>query len=1047
VNPIGWPVRLYRWIRDLRDTAVFDSFAGWSGWTYVGPPLAFLAVAAATALQELNSLLQSTHLPGAGSYGPSSLANLGFHGPDSSAPGLIVKTWTDAAQTDVHGPERILHWAMYVDWGFLVFYCALLALWLIKVGGALRAAREDDQLVTELASRRLDLTTASDVNQAKASVRRLIHTYRLIVAIALVAIPLLGVADAVENGFTLLVYGDPERWFWWLWAFAALKTALFILVVAAGLIATVALISFRWSRRQRVLGTLVAVRAQILVAALFCGLMLFDPTGQAADSIRRWEPHWPQALAPFLLIMLFAFLLAVDARSLIGLAEKPLWPAGGYGWLGPVALLVGGGMVLAVGVWTNATWDFGLGLIVLGGIVIGIAVLSLFAAHLPADEPVQILSAAPRLIAFLAVLPPVALGVVALRASFSEIAYADHPEYTWLLASALSYQFAAWWLYPFVVSWNPGPLVALSLRLVAFALAIVVIVGTIVSPWSFDPAVGTLGALAAFMVTAALAVYGLAWIAEHIRPMQALTLVRFRRIPIFSLLLLWALLAALVDRSGSYYDARILRADQTKQQPCTTASASGDLAERVRCHNLTTSDVLDTWLERNAPPVPSGATRRPGVPLVFVATEGGGIRAAYWTAIALRCVVEGQGGDACGGSPARGNRVFAMSGVSGGALGLVTYATHASETPNDSGWPRRTLDHDFLAPTLGWALFVDLPFSFVRRGGGTDRAEVLERAWQDGWGANGDKSPLAGGLYAQWQKNATSTKGRHVPLLFLNGTRVQDGCRFETSVVITSVGSGPNGSPVTADNPLVRDCLSLRLFERMSPGQSLYVPPPNRGTWTLGATTDLAADLCPGDDVRLSTAALLAARFPYVTPSGRLEKCGGGSPVNVVDGGYFENSATSTIVEVWDSLRGTIARHNANPNLTCVVPVLLEIDNHYASAPGPAAAGRPWESNVPLQTLGAGRDARDAQARQAAALAFGQASFDGVQARVGNGTEAVDRIAHIFPRAHPGTEAPLGWTLSKAAEDDLDTRLAADNADELQKIRDWFAPNLVCPAA
>ena len=1033
-----------RWLRDLRGTVIFNEVPRWPGWLYVVPVLSFLGVAGLTAYKGLSGLLATTHVPGAGSYGVGSLANLGLHKPDPAAPVLIKKTWTDAAQTDVHQPEQILHWALYIDWFFLLVYSALLAVWLLKLGNALRATREDDALLTRLARRRVNLTVAQGLEAAKQPIRDLIDAYRLIVAVALVTLPAVAFFDMLENAFTWLTYDDPKRWFWPLWVFALLKTSFFVLVVAAGVVGGLALISFRWERRARFFGTLTAMRAQILVVLFFCGLLLFDPTGQLEDSIRRWEPNWPQALAPFLLVMVLAFLLAVDARKLIRLAVEP-FPWGAYGWRTPLLVLLSGGVLLGIGVWTYLSWAFGLGLIVLGGMVLVIAALSLFVAGLPKDDPVSIPAAAPRLTALLALLPPVALGVVAFRASFSEVAYADHQEFAWLLASALAYQFVAWWLYPLLVNWDPPELVALGLRTIALSVLVVFAAATVAAPWSFAPAVGTLGEIAAFVAGAALIVYLLAWVTERVRPLQALTMLRLRRIPIFVLLLLWGVIAAAADGSGSYYDARVQRAEAS-QAECKTPPPH-TRTERARCHDWTASEELASWLKSNAPATRETPNGQPGVPLVFVATEGGGIRATYWTAIVLRCVFEGTDADACRASAARRERIFAMSGVSGGAVGLVEYSTHVATAAGDATWPRTNVDHDFLAPTAGWALFADLPLSFVRRGGGTDRAEVLERAWQNGWGSDGDDSPLAGGLYAQWRD---STRGAHIPLLLLNGTRVQDGCRLETSVLITSVGSGPGGSPVTADDPRVRDCLALRLFERAPPDEnrpSLYVEPAHRGTWTLGATTDLAADLCPGQDVRLSTAALLAARFPYVTPSGRLEKCGGGSPVNVVDGGYFENSGTSTIVELWDSLRAAIAKHNATPGTTCVVPVLLEIDNHYASAPGPAPAGRPWESSVPLQTLGAGRDARDAQSRQAAALAFGRSDFDGRKAFVGASTEPIDRFAHIFPLSHPGAEAPLGWTLSTGAEEDLDVRLLKDNTGELTKVQDWFADGLVCKPA
>src|SRR5207302_9153249 len=126
-------------------------------------------------------------------------------------------------------------------------------------------------------------------------------------------------------------------------------------------------------------------------------------------------------MAPFVLTMPLACLVAIDSRHLIQLAKKPLLPAGGYGWGTPLFVLVGGAALIGVGFGTDALWDFGLGFIVLGGIAVGIAALSLFVAHLPTDDPASTTPAAPRMTALLAAIPAVALGVVALRASFSEI--------------------------------------------------------------------------------------------------------------------------------------------------------------------------------------------------------------------------------------------------------------------------------------------------------------------------------------------------------------------------------------------------------------------------------------------------------------------------------------------------------------------------------------------------------------------------------------------------------------------------------------------------
>jgi len=113
--------------------------------------------------------------------------------------------------------------------------------------------------------------------------------------------------------------------------------------------------------------------------------------------------------------------------------------------------------------------------------------------------------------------------------------------------------------------------------------------------------------------------------------------------------------------------------------------------------------------------------------------------------------------------------------------------------------------------------------------------------------------------------------------------------------------------------------------------------------------------------MRLSTAALLAARFPYVTPSGRVPaECGYegdlralDKPPDVVcahpgpnvrcegryvDGGYTDNSGLFTLVAVWPSLRALILQHNIdaeNRGVRPIAPMIVELDNHYQRSTQP----------------------------------------------------------------------------------------------------------------
>jgi hypothetical protein len=48
-------------------------------------------------------------------------------------------------------------------------------------------------------------------------------------------------------------------------------------------------------------------------------------------------------------------------------------------------------------------------------------------------------------------------------------------------------------------------------------------------------------------------------------------------------------------------------------------------------------------------------------------------------------------------------------------------------------------------------------------------------------------------------------------------------------------------------------------------------------------------------------------------------------------------------------------------------------------------------------------------------------------------------------RAHPGVQAPLGWTLSQASIDDLRDQLALpENVEALTEVRRWLDGEMYC---
>jgi hypothetical protein len=363
---------------------------------------------------------------------------------------------------------------------------------------------------------------------------------------------------------------------------------------------------------------------------------------------------------------------------------------------------------------------------------------------------------------------------------------------------------------------------------------------------------------------------------------------------------------------------------------------------------------------------PSGDVERPARPLLLVAASGGGIRAAYWTRTVLDDLTR---------HPCSEAALFAASGISGSSLGLVSYAS----SRDTGGGP---LAQDHLAPTLASLLFVDLPRSLVGFDA-ADRAERLERSWE---GADPSVSEDFDDL-------------EDVPLLLLNGATVESGCRF--SVAAVELGAEPRGEKGV-------DCRSLdQYLARSSPA---------------AGTVDLQDFLCAGQHVRRSTAALLSARFPLVSPAGRLEECDHpdreARVTYVVDGGYIENTGAGAILDLWRALEPSVRRRQAGGE--CIVPLFVQIENGYERLATSPPAGRPPEFTVPLRAyLEAGAE-REWIVSAQAKLAFGDR-----------------RYFRLAPTRRPGVQAPLGWVLSGTAQRDLDDQ--RQRLQRAEKHSDWPA--------
>ena len=264
----------------------------------------------------------------------------------------------------------------------------------------------------------------------------------------------------------------------------------------------------------------------------------------------------------------------------------------------------------------------------------------------------------------------------------------------------------------------------------------------------------------------------------------------------------------------------------------------------------------------------------------------------------------------------------------------------------------------------------------------------------------------------------------------MNGTSVEDGCRFNGSALDAGVETERAGAA---------DCHSTGPFDERKITKGEKVDPLSRES-VLPATRDLVDFLCGKPyDVRVSTVAIMSARVPYVSPSARLEsQCDrkDDEPQKrtfVVDGGYLETSGASPIVEIWERLESLVIRHNMG-NARCVVPYMIQIDNGYEDDAAAAATARPSELLAPAQTIVAARGARAAQAKAAAALAFNR-PFESA------GRRFRDRYAHFVIQTHAGPKAPLGWALSQSARRELADQLRQPKTEKaLEEVRRWLTP-------
>ena len=265
----------------------------------------------------------------------------------------------------------------------------------------------------------------------------------------------------------------------------------------------------------------------------------------------------------------------------------------------------------------------------------------------------------------------------------------------------------------------------------------------------------------------------------------------------------------------------------------------------------TLKKYLDSWLSR------VDTTNDFNVYLVLA--NGGASRSGYWTASVL-----GRLEDASMQNPDPNARfshhLLCLSGTSGGGVGVATFFALLDDKEPDTN--RRSyersaknfLQQDYFTYTVARMLGPDY-FRYILPVTGIDRGAALEKGFEN-------YTDTAGGYGPHFEKPFSHFKAMtgdsvSLPVLFVNTTRMQDG----NPGLVTNLQLEPKWFSTRIDVPRI------------------------------------LADEDSSQDISMASGAILGARFPYLSPAGKIGKD------YFVDGGYFDNSGAGSVQEL---LRGIL---------------------------------------------------------------------------------------------------------------------------------------------
>src|SRR5262249_19718185 len=237
--------------------------------------------------------------------------------------------------------------------------------------------------------------------------------------------------------------------------------------------------------------------------------------------------------------------------------------------------------------------------------------------------------------------------------------------------------------------------------------------------------------------------------------------------------------------------------------------------------------------------IQQGTTHR----AIVLATAGGGIQAAGWTAKVIEGLEQycrGAHTGACQADPQIfGKSIRLISSVSGGSVGAMyvvnEYDPQTGELPAVLGTAFAEATRSSLDDVIWGLVYPDFLRTILYFPFRLDRGQALEDAWR----ANAARQPDIRRAFAQWRRG---TNDGRLPGVIFNATVTETGQRLLLNTAGIEVGAA-----------------TLRF-------------------------NDLGGGRYQSKDLAIATAARLSSSFTYVTPVARSDE----DPRHMADGGYYD---------------------------------------------------------------------------------------------------------------------------------------------------------------